>query len=91
MKLLTKISFLAAAVASMGSSAAFADDQQLQNRLAAQCAQDSVRSSNSPTVALYSTRNEIQSGAAQDSRSEIRFQIRSNSHGQVTGSYESVQ
>jgi riboflavin biosynthesis pyrimidine reductase len=81
MKLLTKLSFIAAAVAAVGSGAAFADDPQLQNRLAAQNAQDSSRTSNSPTVALYSTRNAINNGAAQDERSQVRFELQSNPHG----------
>ena len=87
MKLLTKLSFIAAAIAAVWSSAAFADDPQLPNRLAA--LQGSSRTSNSPTVAVYATRNAINNGAAQDERSQVRFELQSNPHGQVAGSYES--
>jgi hypothetical protein len=89
MKLLTNLSFIAAAVVALGSSAALADDSQLQNRLAAQYAQEASRTSNSPTVALYSTRND--NGATQDEHSQVRFEVRSNGHGQVYGYYVSVR
>jgi hypothetical protein len=90
MKTLTKLSFIAATVAALGSSAAFADDSQLRNRLTSQEAQDSPRASNSPTVALYSTRNGVSGSASQDERPEVRFQLQSNSHGQAVGSYASI-
>jgi hypothetical protein len=40
MKSITKISFIAAAIAVIATSAAFADAQQLQNRLALERAQN---------------------------------------------------
>ncbi len=42
MKLITKLSLVAATFAAIGTSVAFADDQQLQNRLARQRAADST-------------------------------------------------
>jgi hypothetical protein len=51
MKLLTKLS-AAAIFAVLGTSAAFADDAQLQNRLAV-ARQGTPRSLNTPTIAVY--------------------------------------
>jgi hypothetical protein len=90
MKLLTHLSIVAAAIAVLGSSAAMADDSQLQNRLAIQNGQNSPQISSS-TVALYSTRNGISSAATPAERSDVRFQLRPNNHGQFAGSFESVR
>jgi hypothetical protein len=86
MKHITKLSFLAAIVAVFGTNAAFADDQQLQNRLAAQRAQSSS-SVVQTTVAVYAgQRDNGQSvDAIQGERSETRFELRSNAHGQQFG------
>jgi hypothetical protein len=87
MKLITNLSIFAAAVVALGSTAAFADDSQLQNRLAAQNGQNS----NSSSVALYSGRNGVSAAASQEERPNVRFELRSNNHGQLAGWYESVR
>ena len=85
MKTLTKLAFLAAAVAAIGTSAAFADDQQLQNRLALQRAQASQKST---TIAVYVGHHGVVSRSAmQDQRAELRFERRMNAKGQEFGIY----
>ena len=87
MKLLTKLSLIAATVAALGTSAAFADDQQLQNRLALQRAQASQGSQRTTTVAVYANQRGVGRGTMQNDRSETRFELRSNAHGQTFGAY----
>jgi hypothetical protein len=91
MKLLTKLSLIAATLTAIGTSAAFADDQQLQNRLSVERAQNSARGQQI-TVAVYAGRHGVsQRNAMQGERSETRFELRSNAHGQVTGAYVSAK
>jgi hypothetical protein len=52
MKLLTKLSLVSAIFAAIGTSMTFADDPQLQNRLAA-AREGAPRSLNTPTIAVY--------------------------------------
>jgi len=81
MKTITKLSLIAAALAAIGTSAAFADDQQLQNRLALQ-----QLGQKSATIAVYASRRGVsQRRAMQDERSEPRFELRTNAQGQQFG------
>ena len=83
---------LAAAVAVIGTSAAFADDQQLQNRLALQRAQNSQGSQRTTTVAVYGNHRGIgRSSTMQERRSESRFELRSHAHGQTFGAWVPVK
>ena len=91
MKLLTKLSLIAATVAAIGTSAAFADDQQLQNRLALQRAQAPQGSDRTTTVAVYANQRGVGRSAVQNDRSEARFELRSNAHGQTFGAYVPVK
>jgi hypothetical protein len=54
MKTLTKLTVAAALAAFLGSTAVFADDQQLQNRLAVQRAQ-AAKNQQTTTIAVYGT------------------------------------
>ena len=90
MKTITKLAFLTAAVAALGTSAAFADDQQLQNQLALQRAQ-APGSQNSTTIAVYADRHRVSRCAMQDQRSEVRFELRMNAQGQQFGVFVPVK
>lgn len=89
MKSITKVSFLAATVAVIATSAAFADDQQLQNRLALQRAQG-AQSDRMTTVAVYANDRGVGRSAMPGMRSETRFELRTNAHGQTFGAYVPV-
>lgn len=85
MKNFTKLALIVAALAAVGTSAAFADDQQLQNRLALQRSQDSRRA---PTIAVYAVKG-LTLGRTDSTRqrAESHFELRSNAHGQTFGAY----
>ena len=92
MKLLTKLSVIAAIFAVLGTGAAFADDQQLQNRLALQRAENSQGSLRTTTVAVYGNQRGVGASCPmQEQRSETRFELRSNAHGQSFGAYVPVK
>ncbi len=93
MKLLTKLALIAATLATIGTTAAFADDQQLQNRLVLQRAQNSQGSlRTTTTVAVYGSQRGVgRSSIMQDQPSESRFELRSNAHGQTFGVYVPVK
>ena len=87
MKTITKFSIIAATLAALGTSAAFADDQQLQNRLALQ-RQAAERSQKSTTIAVYAGHHGVVSRSAmQEQRSKVRFERRMNAKGQAFGIY----
>lgn len=87
MKNLIKFTLLAAVAATLGTTAAFADDQQLQNRLAIQRAQ-AEQANPRTTIAVYGTRGVGRSErTTNERRSETRFELRSNAHGQRFGAY----
>lgn len=90
MKTITKLSFVAATVAAIATNAALADDQQLQKQLALVRAQ-SAQSSRMTTVAVYANDRGVGSRASQEARSESRFELRSNAHGQTYGFYVPVK
>lgn len=81
MKFTMKLSAVVAAIAVISTSAAFADNQQMQNLLAIQRAQnpDAARVT---TVAVYTDGRGVGSSTAQQTKSEARFELRSNPHGQ---------
>ena len=85
MKTVMKLSLIAATFAAIGTSAAFADDQQLQNRLALQRAQ-MERDQKTTSIAVYADRHGVgQRSTMQNERSETRFELISNAHGQTFG------
>ena len=90
MKLLTKLSLIAATFAVIGSSSAFADNQQLQNLLALQ-RQAAERNQPTTTIAVYGHRRGVGHTATRTQRSETRFELRSNAHGQTYGAYVPVK
>lgn len=84
MKFSTKLAFIATAVVAFGSSTAFADDPQLQTRIAAQ-RQAAERDKQSTTVAVYAGGHVGHRHMMQNQRSATRFEVRSNAHGQTYG------
>jgi hypothetical protein len=90
MKSIMKRSILAASVAVIATSAAFADDPQLQNRLALQRAQG-AQSDRMTTVAVYANDRGVGRSAMQETRSESRFELRTNAHGQTFVAYVPVK
>jgi hypothetical protein len=96
MKHSTTFALIAAAVAALGTIAAFADDQQLQNRLALQRAQmerdQMERDQKTTSVAVYADRHGVgQRSTMQNERSETRFEFISNAHGQTIGAWVPVK
>ena len=89
MKLLTKLALIAASFAVIGTSAAFADDQQLQTRLALQRAQ--AARAPQTTVAVYANQRGAGRMNMKNQCSESRFELRSNAHGQTYGAYVPVK
>jgi hypothetical protein len=82
MKTITKLSLIAATFAAIGTSAAFAGDAQLQNRLAIE-RQNAPLNQQSATIAVYAGRHGVsQRSAMQDNRSDLRFELRTNAQGQ---------
>jgi hypothetical protein len=78
---------LAAAVALMGASAAFADNQQLQNQLALQ---RQAAQRNQTTVAVYAHRHGV-GHRTHARRAETRFELRTNAKGQQFGVFVPVR
>ena len=89
MKLITKQSLLTAALAVIATSAAFADDQQLQNRLALDRARNTP-ASRTATVAVYANDRSVGRSETRAARTESRFELRSNAHGQTFGAFVPV-
>ena len=79
MKLLTKLSLIAATVAALGTSAAFADDQQLQNRLF--LARQAAGQYRATTVAVYNVKG-IGHAESPKPRAGVHYELRWNAHGQ---------
>ena len=91
MKTITKLSLIAATLAAIGTSAAFAGDSQLANRLALQRLA-AERNGKSTTVAVYANRQGVsQRSAMQNDRSELRFEQRMNAKGETFGIYVPVK
>jgi hypothetical protein len=90
MKNITTFAIIAAAIAALGTGAARADDQQLQNRLALQRAQ--VERNQRTTIAVYAGRHGVgQRQTALPQRAETRFELRTNAHGQQFGVFVPVK
>jgi len=96
MKLLTKLSLIAATLSAIGTSAAFADNQELQTLLAVQRTQmqavqrdQTQTSQKSTTIAVYADRHGVsnQQRAMQNERRDSRFELRSSGQGQVHGAW----
>lgn len=91
MKTITKLSLIAATLAAFTSSAALADDSQLQIRLALQ-RQAAERNQQPTTIAVYAHRHGVsQRSAMQDDRSVLRFDRRMNAKGESFGIYVPVK
>lgn len=89
MKPLTKLSLIAATFAVIGSNAAFADNQQLRTQLDLQ---RQAAQRNQTTVAVYGNHRGVgRSSTMRNQRSETRFELRSNAHGQTFGAYVPVK
>jgi hypothetical protein len=86
MKLITKLSFITAATAVIATSAAFADDQHLQNRLTLDGAKN-TQASRATTVAVYANNRSVGRSETQAVSTESRFELRSNPHGQTFGAF----
>jgi hypothetical protein len=90
MKHITTFALITAALAALGTTAAFADDQQLQNRLALQRAQ--MERNQRTTIAVYAGRHGVgQRHTTIPKRAETRFELRSNAHGQQFGVFVPVK
>lgn len=86
---LSKLALAFAIVAAFGTTAAFADDTHLQNRLAMQQREEQRnRDMAATTVAVYSERQGLGANTmVSEMPSENRFELRSTAHGQVFGLY----
>ena len=81
MKSITKLSFITATAAVIVSSAAFADDPQLQNRLAMQRAQMTQENEAKTTIGVYAQGRGVGRSTTREMRSEARPELRSDAHG----------
>ncbi|MEO8351736.1 MAG: hypothetical protein ABI680_08390 [Chthoniobacteraceae bacterium] len=91
MKTVTKLSLSAVVAAILGTSAALADDPQLQNRLALQRAQ--AATDHQTTIAVYAGDRGVgrSSSGSDDRRADTRFELRTNAHGQTFGVFVPVR
>jgi hypothetical protein len=90
MKNISKLPLIAATLAVIGSSAALASDSQLETRLALQ-RQTAERTQATTTIAVYADRRGVSRTATEADRSEPRFELRTNAHGQTYGMYVPVR
>jgi hypothetical protein len=90
MKHIIKFSFITEIIAVLGTTAVFADDQQLQNRLAAHRAQ-APNDRESTTVGLYNNGSALALTETATQPSESRFELRLNGHGQTIEAYVPVK
>jgi hypothetical protein len=84
MKSITKMTFIAAIAAIISTSGAFADNQRLENRLARQHAK--LEEAKTTTIAISPKDQGIGSSTSKG----VRFELRSNGHGETTGAYVAV-
>jgi hypothetical protein len=89
MKNITKFSLIAATVATIGASAAFAGDSQLQDRLFWQ--RKAAEREQQKSVAVYSKQLGLGQSGTQGARPELRFEWRLNGKGQGYGAYVPVK
>ncbi|MGC3988272.1 MAG: hypothetical protein QM796_01045 [Chthoniobacteraceae bacterium] len=82
MKITTKLALIVATLATFGTTAAFADSPELQNRLALN--RQLAASNQSPTtVALYATRHGLGQRAMESQCMKPQVQLRYDAHGQL--------
>ena len=80
MKTLMKLTVAAAMAAMLGTTAAWADDQALQNRLALQRAQ-AERNQRTTTIALYANGKGVGERRAKTERGQVRWERHDYGHG----------
>lgn len=85
MKTLTKISLIASVVVAFGATTGLADDTQNQNRLARQRAEREREEALTPvTVAFFVDHRGVgQKVVIVDQAQELRYEIRTNAHGEI--------
>jgi hypothetical protein len=89
MKRIMKLASFVAIIAAFVGAAAYADDPQLQERLALQRAQDPSAGLR-PTIALFGSHKGI-GHAKNEARPKLRFEIHTNPNGQDFGVYVPVE
>lgn len=89
MKHTMKLAALSAMIVAFAGAAAYADDSQLQNRLAVQRAQD-TKTGTGLTIALFGNHKGI-GEAKNDVRPKLRFETRYNSEGEAFGVYTTAE
>ena len=92
MKTLAKLSLAAALVATLGTSAAFADSPQMRSQLDIQRAHD-ARNQRITTVGVYAGDRGVgrDDRRTDERRSDARFELRTNARGQQFGLYAPVK
>jgi len=90
MKTIAKLFTLAAAMAVLATSAAFADNQQQQQLLAIQRAQ-AERDSQQTTIAVSASGRGLGRRTVVAHPSATRFELRRNQHGQDYGTHVTVK
>ena len=86
MKTITKLTFIATAIAALASSAALADNPALRQQLDQQRLQAGRDKEKTTTIAAYA-HGQGTGQRATDQRTKTRFEWRTNAHGQVFGVY----
>jgi hypothetical protein len=88
MKTITKVVCAAAAVALLGTNAAFADDPRLQH-LTEILRAEMERNQQPASIAVYANDRGLgrTDATMSEERGEARFELRSNPHGQTFGAY----
>jgi hypothetical protein len=89
MKNITKFSLIAATLATIATSASFAGDSQLTNRLLLE--RQAAERNQQTSVAVYSQQRGLGQSAMQGTRPELRFEWRLNGKGQGYGAYVPVE
>lgn len=87
MKTIKKLSLITATLAVFSTTTAFADNQQMQKQMALQRAQNAQKGQTTTTVAVYANERGVGRSETQAARSELRFERRSNAHGEAFGAY----
>ena len=88
MKIITKLAFIAAAIAAIGNSAALADNSTLRQQIDLQRQQ--AERNKTTTIAVYASRHGLSQGAM-NQRTETRLEWRTNANGQRFGLYVPVK
>jgi outer membrane biogenesis lipoprotein LolB len=88
MNTITKLAFIATAVAALANSVAMADNSTLRQQIDLQRQQ--IERNKTMTIAVYANRHGVGQGAM-DQRTETRFEWRTNANGQRFGLYVPVK